>query len=137
MQRASIYNLLFYAVIPHLIPSRFISVSGFESLFCFGFLFLGVSASGSWALDIYISAFGPWALDIWVSAFSSWALDRYRLRYLLGLWIGFHFKLILNRSGFHFGFLVKFPLRFLLNKWFSFGLYLMSRFNFKIIWMSG
>ncbi|CAB4416635.1 unnamed protein product [Rhizophagus irregularis] len=126
MQRASIYNLLFYAVIPHLIPSRFISVSGFESLFCFGFLFLGVSASGSWALDIYISAFGPWALDIWVSAFSSWALDRYRLRYLLGLWID-----RASTSDFWF------PLRFLLNKWFSFGLYLMSRFNFKIIWMSG
>ncbi|CAB5092596.1 unnamed protein product [Rhizophagus irregularis] len=80
----------------------------------------------------FVLAFCSWALDIWVSAFSSWALDsyRYRLRYLLGLWIGFHFKLILNRSGFHFGFW--FPLRFLLNKWFSFGLYLMSRLILKL-----
>ncbi|CAB5351789.1 unnamed protein product [Rhizophagus irregularis] len=52
----------------------------------FGLRFLGVE---------YMD-FGSWILDIWISAFGYWALDS------------FHFKLILNRSGFHFEFLVRF-----------------------------
>ncbi|CAB4413841.1 unnamed protein product [Rhizophagus irregularis] len=62
-----------------------------------------VSAFVSWALDIWVSAFGYWALDIWISAFGYWALDS------------FHFELILNRSGFHFEFLVRFSFGLLLN----------------------
>ncbi|GET57373.1 hypothetical protein GLOIN_2v1761638 [Rhizophagus irregularis DAOM 181602=DAOM 197198] len=55
-------------------------------IYRFGLRFLGVE---------YMD-FGSWILDIWISAFGYWALDS------------FHFKLILNRSGFHFEFLVRF-----------------------------
>ncbi|CAB4386881.1 unnamed protein product [Rhizophagus irregularis] len=112
--------LVIIRVVPHLIPSRFISVSGFESLFWFGFLFLGrwiyrIGFSFRFLGVGYMGGFQ--ILGLWIGI-------------VLGLWIGFHFKLILNRSGFHFGFW--FPLRFLLNKWFSFGLYLMSRLILKL-----
>ncbi|PKY46074.1 hypothetical protein RhiirA4_460852 [Rhizophagus irregularis] len=45
-----------------------------EYIICFGFRFLGVSAFGSWALNIRVLTFGSWALDMWVSTFG-WALD--------------------------------------------------------------
>ncbi|CAB4403360.1 unnamed protein product [Rhizophagus irregularis] len=58
-----------------------------------------------------ISAFG-WALDIWVQLS---VLGFWTYRSVLGFWIGFHFKLILNRSDFHFEFLVGFSFGLLLN----------------------
>ncbi|CAB4416634.1 unnamed protein product [Rhizophagus irregularis] len=111
MQRASIYNLLFYAVIPHLIPSRFIS-DRFQ-----------LPVLGRWIYIFRLSVLGRWIYGFRLSVLGLWigiGCD------ILGLWID-----RASTSDFWF------PLRFLLNKWFSFGLYLMSRFNFKIIWMSG
>ncbi|PKY30731.1 hypothetical protein RhiirB3_447967 [Rhizophagus irregularis] len=66
-------------------------------------------------LDVrYIGlAFGSWVLNIWISVHGFW-IYGFDFRFLgfgyIDFGFRFHFKLILNRSGFHFEFLVRFPL---------------------------
>ncbi|UZO15018.1 uncharacterized protein OCT59_006457 [Rhizophagus irregularis] len=64
-------------------------------------------------LDVgYIGlAFGSWVLNIWISVHGFW-IYGFDFRFLgfgyINFGFRFHFKLILNRSGFHFEFLVRF-----------------------------
>ncbi|CAB4417089.1 unnamed protein product [Rhizophagus irregularis] len=79
---------------------------------------------GSWIYIFRLSVLGCWIYGFRLSVLGLWidiGCD------ILGLWIGISCD-ISSASTSDFWF----PLRFLLNKWFSFGLYLMSRLILKL-----
>ncbi|CAB4408022.1 unnamed protein product [Rhizophagus irregularis] len=64
-------------------------------------------------LGFRLSFLGLWIYGFRLSVIGLW-IYGFRLS-VIELWIGFHFELILNRSGFHFEFLVRFSFGLLLN----------------------